>query len=236
MRAITICVDYDDLLSITLATNRRFFSEYLIVTSMEDVRTVAVAEAYDCKIYKTNSFYLDGAAFNKGRAMEEGFDILGREDWICILDADILLPPYVDLSELDANYLYSPHRHMIEDLREIRKGPWSFDQFPLKEEYEFAGYCQIFHGESRYVKGKQWYSTNWKHAGGCDSDFQALFPRRWRTRPNWTVAHLGTDFRNWCGRVSERIDGKSIPNLTQHLEDHQSILGERKPGYEGEKL
>lgn len=238
MNAITVCVDYDDLLKITLATNRRFFDRYLVVTSMTDARTAEIAYSYNCSVYKTDAFYLNGAAFNKGLAMEEGFDLLGRDEWICILDADILLPVKCDFSEINnPEMLYSPRRHMIEDLNEIKKGPWSFDQFPVKEEYEHAGYCQFFHGQSPWIKHvRPWYSVNWKHAGGCDSDFQKLFPRKFRQRPSWNVAHLGTDFKNWCGRVSDRIDGKSIPNLSLNVTNHKNILGERKPGYEGERF
>lgn len=238
MKAITVCVEYDDLLKITLATNRRLFEEYLIVTNLTDEKTVEVAESYNCSVYRTNSFYLYGAAFNKGKAMEEGFGILGRVGWICILDADILLPFNVDFEQINnQEMLYSPLRHMIEDLDSIKHGPWSFDQFPIKEEHEHAGYCQLFHAQSPWTRNEEkWYGTDWKHAGGCDSDFQKLFPPRFRKRPSWNVAHLGVDYRNWCGRISDRIDGLPILGLEDRVETYLEMLGERKPGYEGEKL
>jgi hypothetical protein len=93
MKAIIVAVDYSDILAVTLPYNRHHFDEVWIVTTLSDLGPVVeMAEQYHCKVFPTNAFYRDGAIFNKFLALEEGLDAMGREGWLCLLDADILLP------------------------------------------------------------------------------------------------------------------------------------------------
>lgn len=232
MRAITVCVEYDDILSITLPRNRSLFEDYVIVTSIEDTKTAELATQYDCRLLITDVFYENGAVFNKGAAMEQGFDLLGREDWICVLDADIVLPSQLFWPS-DTEKLYVPHRRISEDMTIC--DDWSV--FPVKHEVEFAGYCQIFNARAPWLRDVTcWYSTNWKHAGGCDSDFQSLFPPRFRSRLLWEVLHLGPDHVNWCGRVTERLDGLAVRNRDVKVTSHNQMFLQRKPNYDGERI
>src|ERR1700684_2367263 len=114
MNAI-VCVDYDDFLAVTLPVNQAHFDKIVVVTDMQDERTAAVASRFaNVTLHRTDAFYAGGAAFNKGAALEEGFDILGRAGWICILDADILLPKIFDLPPLAGGWLYGARRRMLE--------------------------------------------------------------------------------------------------------------------------
>jgi glycosyltransferase involved in cell wall biosynthesis len=90
--AVIVCVEYDDLLAITLPHNRPFFDQVIVVTTPEDVRTQAICVANNAKCLTTRVFYERGAAFNKGAALERGFDLAGREGWFAVMDADILIP------------------------------------------------------------------------------------------------------------------------------------------------
>lgn len=207
MNAITVCYGYDDLLSITLPRNARHFDHILVVTHPDDARTKWVVDGVaNANWYATTAFHRLGAPFDKGSAMEEGFSILGRRGWLCILDADTILPPVWD-SPTEIGCLYSPWRRCLEDPRAFHD---DLDWTELSEGWErrngeFAGYCQIFHAtDPALVHTRPWY-TSWPKANGCDSDFMALWPPERRVRLDWHALHLGPMGTNWGGRVSPRI-------------------------------
>lgn len=231
MIGITVCVEYDDILRHTLPRNRGHFSEYIIVTSPSDLKTQDLARNLGCELVITNVFYADGASFNKGAAMEEGLKLIrSRESWVTILDADIVLPEKIPFG-LCRDTLYGPLRYMVSS-KDI--GSWLLHgdsgllaAGPDGDSGEFAGYCQIFHSSSSCLVGREsWYPSRWSHCGGCDSDFQALFTHR--SRCSWRVVHLGEDCINWCGRVSERLDGARIRDADDRLRARESLFSDRQ--------
>jgi len=118
MNAICVCVEYEDLLAITLPRALRHFQRVLVVTSHADAATGGVVAANPpAEIFRTSAFTRGGAAFNKGAAIEEGLDQLGRRGWICLLDADIVLPEQIDWRLLRVGFLHVPWRRILEDPR-----------------------------------------------------------------------------------------------------------------------
>lgn len=125
MRAIMVCVDYADLLAITLPYNRHHFEDVMVVTSNGDRATQDVCARLGVRMFPTSSFYADGATFNKWRALEEGLDAYGRHGWLCIMDADVLWPKNVlipfrgpgkrEIPGACIGNLYTPIRRMWED-------------------------------------------------------------------------------------------------------------------------
>jgi hypothetical protein len=162
----------------------------------------------------TDVFFEDDAPFAKGKAVEEGFDYLGREGWICVLDADTLLPKEeVDWSILEPGNLYSPYRKILYDPATYTD-ELDWNLLGIREDVEFAGYCQIFHASDPVLQTFPWYGTAWRHAGGCDSVFQSKWKPENKLRPAWNVLHLGPTDRNWCGRTTDRLDTLSMnPDL-----------------------
>lgn len=207
MNAITVCVEYDDLLALTLPRAATHFERVLVVTSFDDARTAdVVARTPNAECFQTDLFFADGANFNKGRALEAGFDVLGREGLICVFDADIVMPPCLERPPLLADYLYSPYRRMCRNpLQWDGSDDWS--AFPRFSDNEFAGYFQLFHAMASALESRPWYGVDWNHAGGCDSDFQAKWPTGKKRRLPFDVLHLGDDCTNWHGRCSQRLDG-----------------------------
>lgn len=207
MKAITVSVDYGDLLGITLPRNSHHFEKILVVTTPDDRETQRVcSQVPNCEVYTTDAFYRgDGAIFRKWLALEEGLDRLGRTGWIWVLDADILLPRIVS-QEFEIGCLYSPYRRMLADPRQYRDSlDWS--NLPRARDREWAGYSQIFHCDDPHLGSPPWYETNWRHAGGADSFFQMKWPGKRKLRPRFEVLHLGVHGRNWCGRTTPRLDG-----------------------------
>lgn len=218
MKSIVVCVGFDDLLEITLEKNHQFFEQTFVVTFLEDKKTIDLCRKYnDVTIVKTDAFYLNGAHFNKGLAIEQGFDVMGRRGDICIWDADILMPEDMMLPEMQAGVLYGARRRMVDDITAWRE-PHPFSRYPLKNDGEIAGYFQMFIGDGC----KPWYGTDWKHAGGCDSVFMKRFGQReWLP---FDVLHFGLDCINWHGRASMRMDGSYDMFHVEHLNSHRRYL------------
>src|SRR4051812_12870487 len=98
IRGITACVNYSELLAVTLPINMRHMTECLVVTSPGDHATQDIACSIpNVKVFETMAFFEGGSRFNKGYALELGFSELGRHGWIVIFDSDIVFPPEMQL-------------------------------------------------------------------------------------------------------------------------------------------
>lgn len=240
MNAITICVNFGDLLAVTLPRNAIHFDRVLVVSDHADEETASVvASVSNAKLLKTNAFYQDGARLNKGAAMESGLDLLGRTGWLCILDADTVLPPDAPLDDafrhtgsgwLEPGNLYCPQRRMLYDVTLAQHfGLIDWNALPLHADEEWAGYCQIFHAADPVLAGrKNWYGVDWSHAGGCDSDFQMLWSRKKKLRPPFEVVHIGQDGQNWCGRATQRVDGTMPRGADENAAAMRRLMEERR--------
>ncbi|GIW60103.1 MAG: hypothetical protein KatS3mg087_1169 [Patescibacteria group bacterium] len=236
MRAFVVCVDYDDYLSKTLPLNRRHFSDYVVVTSNNDTRTQNVALENGCLVYKTDLFWSKGESFNKWAALEAAFNYYGRHGIICVIDADIVLPEKFSPA-VSKNVLYGCRRRIWRDYKgEAIPPSEAWHKFPLHPYIaEIAGYLQLFDSSSGPCQTLPWYDTNWVHAGGADSFFQA----RWQNKVFLAeqVLHLGQDGVNWCGRVVDRIDTAPISYDKSRLTKLRQLISlRREHGYKHERL
>lgn len=224
MKAIIVCVEYHDYLAVSLPWNLQHFDHVLVVTTEADERTQEVVNPTErASYYPTDAFYRHGAPFNKGAAIEEAFDVVGREGWICIMDADILLPK-------DATFDFTPgdlhlaQRRNCPSLEEWSKLPeirrWPF----VRDAHEAAGYFQAFHADDPVLRRRPWYPTHWIHAGGCDTDFHNRWPKGRRRYVKWTVLHIGESWQNWCGRYTPYADG----NLPPQAEARKQEMADRR--------
>jgi hypothetical protein len=211
MKAVTVCVDFGDILAKTLRYNRDNFDEVLIITSHNDILTHEVAWNNDVNLYRTDSFWANGAVFNKWVALEEGLDWMGREGWICLLDADIVWPKHAYdslLRYLRPGFLYCPRRRMCLDIPDRIPDESTWNTYPLHpQDRELAGYSQIFHASDPALGKPPWHQTDWKHAGGADSFLQAKWRNECKVRTPFEVLHIGPSGENWCGRASRLSDG-----------------------------
>ncbi len=238
INSLVVCVDFDDFLEITLPLNKRHFDRTLVVTSPADIRTRDLAERYECECFITDAFYRHGATFNKGAAIEEGFDAIGRSGWICVWDADIVMPDAIDIPGKETDCLYVPVRRTLETSTRYHEGiEWSDLPSPTQP-HEFDGYFQLFHGSAPLQR--PWYGVDWKHAGGGDSDFELQFPAKNRKRPPFEVLHLGAEGvqgldtrvgENWCGRVCPRLDTGEPPLDTERrIKEVRRMVAQRSSG------
>lgn len=232
MRGIVVCVNYDDLLEITLRRNMRHLEECVVVTSPTDERTKKLAGSIpNVRIYETDAFYRFGAKFNKGLAIEEGFDFLGREGWILIWDADTLFPEDMDLSSIVPGKLYGARR-LILDNPKTWKEDMNWDGLPVSNDRSFPGYFQLFHASDPIISQLPWYDVTFGHAGGGDGYFESRWPSERKIRLPFRVLHLGPRDVNWFGRASPRTDDAENVMAAHHMREMERFLiwkGWRRP-------
>lgn len=243
MKAIIVSVDYNDLLQITLPYNRHHFESVLIVTSNADLDACTIAEMNDADVYSTDSFYDDGAVFNKYKALEEGLDHMGRNGWIVQLDADVLwpkvLPPF---NLLQVGNLYGPVCRIMSDLSQPipLDDETAWQQYPARpNQVEWAGYTQIYHADDPHLGDPPWHQVDWRHAGGGDSFFQLKWPRQCKLRPpGFEALHLGPHGTNWCGRATAYLDGTIPDGRDENLKQLRQFLTARRQTrrYDSERL
>lgn len=209
-----VCVDYSDIASITVPYNRHHFKELMIVTSSKDTKTHKLADENNCRLFVTDSFYDDGADFNKWKALEQGLDALGRYGWLVIHDADVLWPQQVYMNRyLRKGFIYTPRRYIADPIPVVFPSEDRWCKFKLHpQDIEWAGYTQIFHSDDPHLGESPWHQIDWKHCGGADSFFQAKWPQHMKVRPDFRVLHLGPAGTNWCGRVTPDIVDGTVPS------------------------
>ena len=204
LRGITTCVNYSDLLRITLPRNMRHFAECLVITSPEDTATIELCRLIpDVQVHVTDAFTRHGARFNKGLAMEEGFDRMGREGWILIWDADCLLADRFPTGELKDGYLHGARRRICFHPDQFTPG-MSWMHFRQVRDGGPVGFFQCFQAEDPAIRHrKPWYDVSFSHAGGGDAYFITLWPAFRHTVLNMDVLHLGQPDINWFGTSEE---------------------------------
>jgi hypothetical protein len=201
--AITLCVNYDDILKHMLVQNSKFFKAWYIVTSPEDTKTVQLLKESGISHLRPliyNDFYKEGSKFNFGGARRFAQDYIAIHHAganILILDADIYLPNNFRQripKTLAPDTLYGT----IE-----RLDYWTLKDFQQNvnpHTYENGGsWCGFF---QLYKDGAYRYKDSYNCAG-ADEEFRDLFPHR--ARLHLSVRHLGMETVNHDGRVSESL-------------------------------
>lgn len=246
LRAVTVCVDYTDCLRLTLPYNRHHFDRVLVVTSPSNEAEVRFeAVRVGAEVLVTDVFYARGAEFNKWAAIEEGLDVLGRVGWMCVMDADVLWPNEVPRNWVPG-FLYTPLRRMFPTVPAAPPDEREWIRYPHHKNLgEWAGYTQIFHAndpalwtgpeDTLAAHGiTRWYETNWTHAGGADTFFQAKWSPDKKVRPPFEVLHLGEAGTNWCGRASRYADGSEPPEARRRLVELRKFMAGRRRARTGD--
>lgn len=251
VRGITVCVNYHDMLAITLVRNMRFLDSCWVVTHSSDNRTKEVcARVPNVHVLETNAFYEGGAKFNKGLAIEQGFDAMGRDDFVLIWDADILLHDQFELPDLEVDKLYCSQRRILDNPL-LWTPQFNWDYARPSTDRMGVGYFQLFHADSETIRKRPWYDTTFCHAGGGDGYFAARWPQQKKHALPLPVLHLGPRDRNWFGRATPFLDGTQVDGaetataeLAQYhvnmgwtsgtetsFDEHVNILGHKPSGY-----
>ena len=199
--ALTICVNYSDILKHVLERNASLLKKWYIVTSPDDKETVKLINESKMSNIELLFYtkFRTNATFNKGGAVlfAQEFIYASYSDAnILILDADIMLPSNfkeVLPAVIEDNTLYGVSTRIdyltLDDF--INKtNPRKY-----KSDRRFLGFFQLYKQDSKYLY------KNSKNCGRCDDEFRELFKKR--INISTTVDHLGEEVVNWNGRVSK---------------------------------
>ena len=92
IEAVLTCVNFDDILDVTLGLNHPHLDNLIVVTSHEDKATQLCAKKHSVMCVPTDLFKKNGRNFNKGAAINAGFDRFQFHGWRLHIDVDIILP------------------------------------------------------------------------------------------------------------------------------------------------
>jgi hypothetical protein len=224
LHIVTVCVNYDDFLAATLPNMLAFADYVTVVTSMDDEATQMLVRKLGTGMFRTDAWYNDGAPFNKGAGLNRALEFINPNDWLLLLDADIMLPKMkLDTSKLDKRKLYGARRYGFESKAQWdnidRRDPNNWNVLPpmalpkvirgkLWGVYKTAnpigaqGYFQLWHWPSHPHRLKEH-----RTAAKYDIRLAMKWPDNMRELlpvPNFGVAHLGQRKVNWEGRTSKR--------------------------------
>lgn len=200
--ALSVCVDYSDYLALGIKRWREGLRSLTIVSAPHDELTHQLARAEGAQVYITDAFYRDGAAFNKGRALEEARERLPRGGWVLLFDADIIPESgwvyKVSEARPEIGNLYSAKRYDCRNLGD-RESP----NLPELPDDCGVGYFQLFHSEDPVAQARPLIDVHWVHAGNYDDRLK----ERWATaNRRWLpirLVHVG-ERENWFGRGRRR--------------------------------
>jgi len=190
---LTVCVGYWDFLRVTLPSTVNLAKHVYIMTTPDFVYGPDTLEPHEhVTVWMVDMFAGGKSSFNKAGAIRAGQEILHEkypDDWILLLDADIVVPETIfsTLHEpLDRAFLYGAKRLDFLTPDTLVGIPYPIDN---------AGYFQLYFDKTKM------YPAFSKNASECDMTFLALFPQTVTIQT--PVKHLGYCSKNWNGRVTE---------------------------------
>jgi len=233
IHGLTVCVNFADMLGVGIARVRHGLASWTIVTDTTDQSTVDLALEFGCRVHQTDVFYANGAAFNKGAAMEEARRAMPWNEWVLFIDADIV-PEEQWIDKVRAvnptrGILWSAWRHQCDDPARVDD-----PRLPrIRGDGVGVGYFQLFHASDPHLAtpgGGPIVETHWAHAGNYDNGFMHRWSRGQRRLLPIRLVHLGSR-DNWFGRGKrDEFDAMQAERKRRGGRwDHETINGVPKP-------
>jgi hypothetical protein len=223
--AVQVCVDYADVLALTLGVNRPFFDRFIIVTAPDDIETREICRGYDVELVITERFWLGGAFFNKAAGLNEGLRRVNT-DLVCSLDADTILPPSVHRHVAcinDHESLYGMARKIHDTYADYLNGS---GEIRATAPGYTIGFFQLFWRSSPFFPGE--FDESYPTAAHYDIEFMCHWPPSRRLHLGELVAsHVGQRQVNWFGRRSHAPVSESATKqvMTDPRAAYDSFIG-----------
>ena len=221
IECVTVSVGYGDFLAETIRENLPVLDNLVIVTGTDDYKTIQVCRKHSVHCVTSNEYARNGS-FNKYRLMQRALDQIGGQNWILILDADIILPrrfrDMVDWAHLDPTCIYGADRQNIvgwDEWQNFKKysggwnnhqhgcGHWFHPRYPVMSRwvsnlhgYVPVGYFQLYHSIEAIKEGYHHRRLLLEHgnAARCDVQFGLQWDRRKRVLlPEVICLHLESE-------------------------------------------
>lgn len=232
LEAVTTCVGFDDFLDETLSLNHPHLNTMIVVTSHDDHLTKLVARKHGAILVETDLFKKNGRAFNKGAAINAGFDRFQYHGWRINLDADIILPDnfrrmLFEHTHLDQHAIYGADRVNIVGDEQLTKHKLSrfttpqsihgclvesSEKSPFGARYvdPVRGYCPLGFFQMWHARTQKSYPYSLGDASHDDIAFSASWPREKRIHLPTVICHQLCQEEpkwgeNWNGRKHKRF-------------------------------
>lgn len=224
LTTIIPCVDYADLLRISLPGVIAASDRAVVVTAPRDRATRRLCDEYGATCLATDRWWRGGAVLNKAGAVDDAIEAADPTDWLLLLDADIVLPSdarsRLEAFRLDPTHLYGAYRRMCRTPSEwsayaehgdtdlpplgpllwVRKPQCRPAGSPMLNPAALQGYFQLWNA-GRQPRRLGDYPT----AAQYDVELALRWPdhqRRMLPPERFAVIHLGENRVNWQGRVT----------------------------------
>jgi hypothetical protein len=191
VEAVTISVDYSDYLK-KIISNKEKLNRWIIVTIKEDYKTIKVCKDNKLDFICTDRLYESHSHFAKGKAINDGLNVLDKDDWLLQLDSDTLLPDNPFIGKFNKECIYGCSREYNGKKRvEINPYDNTVHTRPL------IGFFQLWHS-SKFKN----YPEESPHAGIDDQ----LMSERYEWPDKWKYLNItckdvsGIFCKNWYGR------------------------------------
>jgi hypothetical protein len=236
--ALTVCVNYADFLALTLPHNLRFVDRLLVVTEEGDKDTQRLCSYHNVPYIFSRRVHENGAAFNKSKAINEGWKTLAPRGQFLLIDADTLIPPSMDRAYFsNPDHFYCSYRvylNSYEEYEQWYKGKYQPPQPAVND--AGGGYFQCFNINSQYLCGL--YPEAGEEGVDTDLDFLSMWPTASLNIIPWTCAHIGPINTNFSGgRVSPVFHPlpqdvlRTEPKGEYKVRSRKPLLSSVKKGY-----
>jgi hypothetical protein len=252
IEACLVCVDYADYLEHTLPRNKDYFDDIAIVTVDRDEETKKVCDDNGVRYVISDRLYEDDAKFNKGKALNDGWNTMSRSDWLCTFDADIILQDnfrdLIEKEELNPECIHGTKRLKIRYYDDFLLWEKGIDiKMSKKDPCYASGFFQLFNiGSSRITDRDAIYPeeitsaladikfrSRWAEKWGEMSD-EMIFLDTYITHVIHLPHHrhdLGDDvkcLRNWYGRKTLPFHMQTRPTKKkdESLDNIEDMFGD----------
>ena len=238
MIGFTCCVNYSDFLKITYPLNRYFLDELIVVTSLDDIKTIRYCEINRIKHIKSDC-YKEKGIFNRSAMLNLAIEKITKEypnDWYLSFDCDTVISydNYLDnsfiagivgmagwagietrqscrfekLDELDRSKIYGCPRKMITDM--------SCQTIQGMRDFngEWFRYpynlCAYLGYFQMFADPKARFNESYVTVNNSDTAFldNNFGINSARTLSDVVCYHLGEHGTNWEGRKSKEWEGE----------------------------
>jgi len=239
IEALAVCVNYDDYLPYFFQFSKKHFNTLTIITSSKDGQTQKLCQDNNVQCVITDAFYENGDPFNKGKAINVGFQTLLKKDWIVFTDVDMILSSHfrdeLEKIELNKTTLYGMKRaycpsfswwakYMLASENDRKNMFSEIERTTCHDRIAGSGFFQMAHQSASIMKKDEPYPSWSCHAGKSDGLFRNIWKR---TGPFECISHnndfymfhlphkipVGQNWNpkdvNWFGRKSERFDNEN---------------------------
>ena len=200
--AITVSVNYSDLLDIIIPENYKFFKKWYIITEQTDSNTLAIINKYNCSNIELvfYNFKNNNKIFDKGGGIKYvQSEFIKDNDLVILLDSDIILPhnfnEIVNTIPINLNTLYGAKgRYDYYTMEHLSNN--IIDNKENNDSVFIIGYFQL------YIHSSHILYSNSENCAICDLEFNHYFAKK-KHIDNLYVKHLGKSGINWNGRKSD---------------------------------